>query len=171
MKDNMRIRGSVVVELFDAEGNLKQREEDHNIVTDQGDILFASLAYTAAPTFNMKLGTAATVASKTKANNGAFISSAGSADYVSGTQQAMDATYPKAGTSTPGSGSQVVFKVTYAAGTGTATIQRASLCNSTETTSCADGTLTYAIAVLSSSVVKTAADSLAVTWTITMLGA
>jgi hypothetical protein len=121
----------------------------------------------------MKLGTAATAVSKTKANNGAFIASGnGSADYVTGSQLGMDSTYPKVGTSTPGAGSQVVFKRTWAAGVATATLNRVALVDSTEGTNPTDGTLTYAIALLPDApIVKGAADTLAVTWTITFLGA
>jgi hypothetical protein len=173
MRENMRIRGSVLVELFGPNGKLKYRGEVANKVTDQGDILFAALAYTAAPTFHMKLGTAATAVSKTKANAGAYIASGnGSADYVTGSQLVMDSTYPKAGTSTPGSGSQVVFKRSWAAGVATATLNRVALVDSTEATDPADGTLTYAIALLPNlPVVKGASDTLAVTWTMTLLGA
>jgi hypothetical protein len=173
VKNRVRVRGHLVVELFGPDGTLKYHGETHNVVTDQGDILFAALAYTAAPTFNMKLGTAATAVSKTKANAGAYIASAhGSNDYVTGSQLAMDSTYPKAGTSTPGSGSQVVFKRTWAAGVATATLNRVALVDSTENTDPADGTLTYAIALLPDKpVVKGASDTLAVTWTMTFLGA
>jgi hypothetical protein len=173
MEDRMRIRGEVLFELFGPDGKLKDRRVIHNKVTDQGDILFAALAYTAAPTFHMKLGTAATAVSKTKADAGAYIASAhGSNDYVAGSQLVMDSTYPKAGTSTPGAGSQVVFKRSWGAGVATATLNRVALVDSTETTDPADGTLTYAIALLPDlPVVKGSNDTLAVTWTITLLGA
>jgi hypothetical protein len=172
INDPVGIKGHVLVELFGPDGELKYRGETTNKVTDQGDILFASLAYTAAPTFNMKLGTAATAVSKTKANAGAYIASAhGSNDYVAGSQLGMDSTYPKAGTSTPGSGSQVVFKRTWAAGVATDTLNRVALVDSTETTDPSDGTLTYAIALLPDApVVKGSGDTLSVTWTITHLG-
>jgi hypothetical protein len=173
MQDDLKIRGHVLVEIFGPDGKLKYRGETHNKVTDQGDILFASLAYTSAPTFNMKLGSAATAVSKTKANAGAYIASAhGSNDYVASSQVAMDGTYPKAGTSTPGSGSQVVFKHSYGAGVVSGTVNRVALVASTETTDPSDGTLTYAIALLPDAPVTVgASDTLAITWTMTFLGA
>jgi len=164
MDDRVRIQGHVHYDLFGPDGELKQSGDTHNIVTDKGDALFASLAYTAAPTFNMKLGKTDTAASKTYDNAGGWIADA---DSEADAQQAMDATYPKVGASA----NIVQFKVTYAAGDATATWNRVALVDSTESEP-TDGTLTYAIALLPDKpVVKGAGDSLAITWTVTFLGA
>lgn len=163
-RDRMRIVGRVAYDLYGPDGTLKHHGETHNIVTDKGDALFSSLAYTAAPTFNMKLGETDTAPSKTYDNAGGWIADA---DMPTDGQQAMDATYPKVGASA----NIVQFKVTYAAGNGTGTLNRVALVDSTESDP-SDGTLTYAIASLPDKpVVKGAGDTLAVTWTITFLGA
>lgn len=163
-RDRMRIIGNVAYDLYGPDGTLKHHGETHNIVTDKGDALFSSLAYTAAPTFNMKLGETDTAPSKTYDNAGGWIADA---DMPTGGQQAMDSTYPKVGSSA----NIVQFKVTWAAGDGTGTLNRVALVDSTESDP-SDGTLTYAIASLPDKpVVKGASDTLAVTWTITFLGA
>lgn len=164
IRDRMRIVGHVSYDLFGSDGELKHHGETNNIVTDKGDALLSALAYTAAPTFHMKLGKTATAVSKIFDNAGAWIADA---DSEATGQQAMDATFPKVGASP----NIVQFKVTYAAGAATETWNRVALVDATESNP-ADGTLTYAIALLPDRpVVKGAADTLAVTWTITFLGA
>lgn len=165
VNDRLGIVGHVAYELRGPGGELKKSGETHNVVTDKGDALFSSLAYTAAPTFQMKLGSTATAVSKTYDNAGAWIADA---DRPSASaQQAMDATFPKVG----GSANIVQFKVTYEAGEATGTSNRVALVDSTESNP-SDGTKTYAIALLPDKpVVKGAADTLAITWTITFLGA
>jgi hypothetical protein len=172
VKDRSGIRGQVEVVQRGPDGQIKYEGKTNNIVTDQGDILFASLAYTSYPTFNFKLGKTATATSKTKANAGAYIPDT---DLVDGPQHqaALDVTYPKAGTSTPGSGSQVVFKRTYAAGditTTTVAVNRVALVNATETANPIDGTLTYATALMPATVNMGALDTLTLTWTVTFTG-
>jgi hypothetical protein len=172
IRQRIGITGHLLVEQFGPDGKLKYRGETHNIVTDAGDILFSSLAYTAAPTFNIRLGSAATAVSKAVANAGAYISTAhGSTDSVASSKVAMDSTYPKAGTNTPGSGSQVIFKHSYTAGVISGTCNRVSLCDSSEPADATSGALTYAIALLPDKpVTMGAADTLVITWTITFLG-
>lgn len=162
-RDRMRIVGQVSYDLFGPDGELKQHGEGNNIVTDKGDALLSSLAYTTAPTFEMKLGETDTAPSKTYDNAGGWIADA---DTPTGGQQGMDSTYPKVGASA----NIVQFKVTWAAGDATATLNRVALVDSTESAP-SDGTLTYAIASLPDKpVTKGASDTLAVTWTITFLG-
>lgn len=164
LSDGMGLRDNVLVTLRGPDGKVKWAGTAHNLVTDKGDALFASLAYTAAPTFNMKLGNTATAASKTYDAAGGYIPDADSSPV---TQQAMDGTYPKVGAAA----NKVAFRVTFAAGTGTATWNRVALVNATESNP-SDGTLTYAIALLPDApVVKGASDTLQVDWVITHLGA
>ena len=164
IKDRLGVRGHVAYRLIGPDGVVKKAGETDNIVTDKGDALFASLAYTAAPTFNIRLGKTATAASKTYNAAGGFIPDS---DSESDGQQGMDSTYPKVGASA----NIVKFVTTFAAGDATATWNRAALVDSTEDEP-TDGTLTYAIALLPDKpVVKGAADTLEITWTITFLGA
>ena len=164
LKDKMVMRGWVVAELRGPDGELKQREEQHNLVTDQGDIFAASAIYTGAfAGWGMKLGTASTAASKSGA--GSFIAVG---DYVSGSNKALDDGTPKAG----GANDICQFRRLYAAGEGTdATINRVSICGNTDDNGEADATDTYAIAVFAAQIAKGAADTLTVTWNVTYTGA
>jgi hypothetical protein len=164
VRDRLGVKGHVSYRLIGPDGKVKAAGETGNIVTDKGDALFSSLAYTAAPTFNIRLGKTATTPSKTYDNAGGFIPDA---DSEADGQQAMDSTYPKVGASA----NIAKFVTTFAAGDATATWNRAALVNSTESNP-SDGTLTYAIALLPDKpVVKGALDTLEITWTITFLGA
>ena len=163
VQNKLAIRGHVVVELFGPDGRLKQRSEQHNLITDVGDNYVASLAYgTSVWTYRMKTGSASTAAAKNGA--GSYVAAG---DYNSGSAHAMDATYPKVGASS----NICQFKVTYAAGENTNTIRRVSIVDNATDAGEADATNTMAIAVLTSDFVKGADDTLAITWNMTFLGA
>jgi len=162
-KDVMGLRGEVIVELRDKNGNLKQRQKFHNLVTDQGDIFAKSAIYTAAySTWGMKLGTATTAASKSGA--GSYIAAG---DYVSGSAQALDDSTPKEGASA----NICQFRRLWAAGEGTdSNINRVAIVDNTTDAGEADATHTFAIAVFAGAINKGASDTLTVTWNVTYLG-
>jgi len=162
-KDVMGLRGEVIVELRDKNGNLKQRQKFHNLVTDQGDDFAKSAIYTAAySTWGMKLGTATTAASKSGA--GSYIAAG---DYVSGSAQALDDSTPKEGASA----NICQFRRLWAAGEGTnANINRVAIVDNTTDAGEADATHTFAIAVFAGAINKGASDTLTVTWNVTYLG-
>lgn len=163
-KDKSILRGFVVAELRGPDGKLKQRVEQHNLVTDQGDFFAAAAIYTVGYTgWGMKLGTASTAASKSGA--GSFIAVG---DYVSGSNKALDDSTPKAGATND----IAQFRRLYAAGEGTnATINRVAIVDNTDDNGEADATGTYAIAVFAAQIAKGADDTLTVTWNVTYLGA
>ena len=161
-KDKVGLRGQVILELRGSDGNLKKRVVTHNLVTDQGDDFAKSAIYTAAyATWGMKLGTAATAVTKSGAGSFQAV-----ADYVAGSALALDDATPKQGAAA----GIVQFRRLYAAGQGTATIERVSIVNNTTNAGEADATGTFAIA-LTGTIVKAAADTLTVTWNVTYLGA
>lgn len=164
LKVKMKLRGIVVAELRGPDGKLKQREVTHNIVTDQGDKFAAQAIYTAAyGAWGMKLGTAST--SATKSGAGSFIAVA---DYISGSNKALDDSTPKAGSTDD----ICQFRRLYAAGEATNnTINRVAIVNNTTDTGEGDATGTYAIAVFGAQIAKGASDTLTVTWDVTYLGA
>lgn len=165
MNDRTKVIGHVTALLYGPDGKLKQREEIHNLISDVGDIYIAKKVYGGAVTAiaGMKLGTATTTASKNGA--GSFIATG---DYVSGSAVALDATFPKVGSS----GNVAQFQTTWAAGTATnATINRVSLVDNTTNAGEADATHSPSTAVFSSAINKTSADSLVVIWNWTFLGA
>jgi hypothetical protein len=158
------IVGYVVAELFGSDGKLKQREEQHNLVTTNGDDYNVGRVIGSGVTAmaGMKLGTATTAAAKTGA--GSFIATA---DYVSGSAQAFDATYPKVGSSN----NIAQYQVTYAPGTATNTnINRVGITDNVTNAGEADGTHTLATAVFSGAINKASGDTLVVVWNVTFLG-
>jgi len=163
-KSTVAIKGWVIAELRGPDGELKMRQEMHNLVTEEGDFKTAEAFFTAAySTWGMKLGTANTAASKDGA--GSYIAAG---DYVSGSAQALDDSTPKAGVTAD----IVQFRRLWAAGEGTDnTINRVSICANTTDAGEADATGTFAIAVFAAQIAKAAGDTLTVTWNVTMLGA
>jgi len=158
--DKVGVRGHVVAELFGPDGQLKQREEVHNMVTDVGDIYLAQLAY-GAPwgTNGLKLGSASTAASKNGA--GAFPAVA---DYIAGSAHAP--------TLAVGASANILkLTHTWAAAEATGTIRRMGWCDNTTNAGEADATKTAAMTVFGADIPKGAGDMLAITWNITFLGA
>lgn len=163
-QSGMRMRGELIIELRGPDGELKDKQVVHNLVTGQGDKFAAAAVYTAAyATWGMKLGTASTAASKDGA--GSYIAAG---DYVSGSAQALDDSTPKAGATDD----ICQFRRLWAAGEGTSdTINRVAIVDNTTDAGEADATHTYAIAVFAAQIAKGAGDTLTVTWNVTYLGA
>lgn len=164
LNNKVGLRGEVIAELRGPDGEIKQRLVTHNLVTDVGDAKFAAAIYTAAYSgWGMKLGTATTAAAKNGA--GSFVAVA---DYVSGSAKALDDSTPKQGASA----NIVQFRRLWAAGEATANnINRVGLVDNTTDAGEADATHTIATSVFSAAINKAAADTLTVTWNITLLGA
>lgn len=164
MKDKVGCTGVVVAELFGPDGKLKQREVVHNLVTDAGDKYLAFSCHAPlADMDDMKLGTAATAAAKNGA--GAYIAVA---DYIAGSAHACDAGSPQEG----GAANIAQYIHTWAAGEATdPTINRVGIVNNTANAGEADATNTMAMAQFAANIPKGAADTLLVTWNITLLGA
>jgi len=163
LASKMKMVGHVVAELRGPDGQLKQRESVHNLVTDVGDQYHASLAYgTAGWTYRMKTGSASTAAAKNGA--GSFVAVA---DYNSGSAHAMAATYPKVGASA----NICQWQVLWAAGENTNTIRRVGIVDNATDAGEADASNTMSMAVFGADITKGASDTLTVTWTVTFLGA
>lgn len=164
MLNTATIKGHVVAEWHDADGNLIHRSEQDNLVTAVGDRLYASrgagLTTSATPT-GMKLGTSTTAVAKTGA--GAAI-----VTYLSGSNKAFDATFPSE------AGGVVTYKRTYAAGEATSAsniTEVAIVTDAIGTDATSTAANTVARALLASPGPKAAADTLTITWTHTILGA
>jgi hypothetical protein len=159
------ILGHVVAEMFDEYGNLKARVESKNLITAVGDRLYASrgagLTTSAVPT-GMRLGTGSTAVAKTGA--GAAI-----VTYLAGSNKAFDATFPSEAAGV------VTYKRTYAAGEATtaspiteAVINTDTIANDNATTATVANTISRVLLAGIGS--KGASDTLAITWTHTILG-
>ncbi|MDR0442363.1 MAG: hypothetical protein LBH44_03035 [Treponema sp.] len=182
MRDRIKIRGKVTVQVFDQHGKLKRRspgflrrlfglqgqfmvQEFHNIVTREGDALIAD-ALLAAPTKAkvtsaagfIQVGTGWT-GNSTKANK--------RCNTPTGSMKALDAGYPALNAAFGNTGdTTLTYRATFAAGTLSANgINEACLLNGNGT-----GANCLAYAQITPSVNVTASDTLQVLWEITILG-
>lgn len=167
--DQSGIFGTLIIERHDAEGNLLERFEGSNLVTQVGDQVYGERGggvsgAPAAPT-GMKLGTGSTAVAKTGAG-------AALVTYLSTSNKAFDATYPQSALN--GSSRRVTYKRTYAAGEATSAspITEAVIVNDTigtDATSTAANTISRILVVGISA--KGASDTLTATWNHDLLGA
>lgn len=173
LKDGSGLVGFGVVSLWDEFGGLKVAQPFANLITDAGDLYYATRGIAAvspaAPAdatkvTGMKLGTGTTAAAK----NGA---GAALVTYLSASNQAFDASYPQTSNLGAGLGVTAVYQVTWAAGTATNTaLTEAVIVNdsATNATSTAANTISR---VVFTAVNKGASDTLAITWSHKFLGA
>jgi len=171
--DQNQIVGHLILERHDEHGNLLERFEGKNLVTQVGDQMYGERGggvsgAPAAPT-GMKLGTGSTSGGNAVAKTG---TGAALTTYLSGSNKAFDATYPQS--SLNGSSRRITYKRTYAAGEATtaSAITEAVIVNetiSTDATSAASATISR-IAVTGISA-KGASDTLTATWNHDILGA
>ncbi len=146
--DSVGMCGHMVAEVFDADGNLKDRAEVHNTVTTLGHKMAADQIL-ASPTVVsqgwMEVGT----------GSGQTASSSILATYISGSRTALDS-------KTRGADAIVTMVCTFAAGVGTGAITEAGIFNvATENTT---DLIQYADFGV---VTKGADDSFVITWTLT----
>jgi len=182
MKDRIRIKGNVTVQVFDHNGKLKRQSpgllrrlfglqgrlmvfEFHNIVTREGDALIAD-ALLASPTRTkvtssngfIQVGTGWT-GNSTKTNTRCNTST--------GSMRTLDSGYPALKAAWGSSGdTTVTYRATFAAGTLNANgINEACLLNGN-----AAGSNCLAYAQINPSVNVTSSDTLQILWEITILG-
>jgi len=182
MKDRIKIKGNVTVQVFDENGKLKRQSpgflrrllglqgklmifEFHNIVTREGDALIAD-ALLASPTRTkvtssngfIQVGTGWT-GNSTKTNTRCNTST--------GSMRTLDSGYPALKAAWGSSGdTTVTYRATFAAGTLNANgINEACLLNGN-----AAGSNCLAYAQINPSVNVTSSDTLQILWEITILG-
>jgi hypothetical protein len=164
--------GSVLIQLFDKDGNLKDERRGGNLITDAGDLYIAGKVITgispanpSAPTAmsGMKLGTGTTAVAKSGAG-GALVT------YISGSNNPFDSAFPVTQNLGAGLGVNAQYKTTWPAGdTTNAAITEAVIVNdaATDATSTAANT---ASRIVFTAINKTASDSLVITWNHKFLG-
>lgn len=172
-EDTMVRHGTVTIEVIGEDGKVKHTETVPNLITDAGDLYYATKCIqgiapssTAAPTAmtGMKLGTGTTAAAKSGAG-GAIVT------YITASNQAFDATYPNVSNLGAGLGVNSVYRVTYAAGTATNTaITEVAIVNDSGTNATSTAANTIARSVFTA-VNKGSGDSLTITWSHKNLGA
>ena len=145
-KDTMKATGKVNVVLKDEHGNVKEDFTVNNLVVDTGLDFIASRMKDATATVmsHMEVGTDSTAA-------GASDTALGAA--VSGSRTAL--------TSTTVTDNSVAYVCTFGAGTGTGALTEAGIFNASS-----GGTLLCR--TVYSTINKGAADSMTITWTITI---
>jgi hypothetical protein len=164
--------GSVLIQLFGPDGELKEERRAGNLITDAGDLYYAGKAIAAiapaspsAPTAmsGMKLGTGTTAVAK--AGAGAAL-----VTYISGSNNPFDASFPATQNLGAGLGVNGQYKTTWAAGDVTnSAITEAVIVND----AASDATSTAANTshrIVFSAINKTASDSLVITWNAKFLG-
>lgn len=161
--------GTLILERFDEDGELLERFEGRNLVTQTGDQLYgergAGIAGAVAVPTGMKLGAGSTAVAKTGAG-------AALVTYLAGSNKAFDATYPQS--SLNGASRRITYKRTYAAGEATTAspITEAVIVNETianDDTSTAAETISRILVTGISA--KGASDTLTATWYHDLLGA
>lgn len=166
-------RGSVLIELIGPDGQVKDERRGGNLITDAGDLYYASKAIVgispanpSAPTAmsGMKLGTGTTAVAKSGAG-------AALVTYISGSNNPFDASFPATQNLGGGLGVNGQYKTTWPAGdTTNAAITEAVIVNDagTDATSTAGNT---AHRIVFSAINKGASDTLVITWNAKFLGA
>lgn len=169
--DGAGVVGYGVIELIDeASGEVKLVRPFANLITDAGDLYYATAAITGVPPANgtgnatkltgMQIGSGATAVAKNGAG-GAMVT------LLAGV--AFDATYPNINNLGAGLGVEAVFKTTFPAGTGTGTVAEATITwGAIGTASTATNTIAR---ILTGTIAKAAGDALAITWRHKFLGA
>ena len=182
MRDRIRIRGKVTIQVFDRNGKLKRRspgffrrllglqgaflvQEFHNIVTREGDAMIAD-ALLASPTKSkvtsssgyIQVGTGWT-GNSTKTNT--------RCNAATGAMKALDSGYPALNASFGSNGdTTLTYRATFAAGTLNVNgINEACLLNGNSS-----GANCLAYAQITPTVNVTSSDTLQVLWEITILG-
>ena len=172
--DPLKVEDNVIIELFGPDGELKECQTVHNLITDAGDLYYAGKAIAlgqpanpAAPTImsGMKLGTGTTAVAKAGAGAALVTYTAGQ-----NANKPFDATFPQTVNLGAGLGVNGQYKSTWAAGQFTnAAIAEAVIVNDagTDATSTAANT---AHRIVFTAINKTASDTLVITWNAKFLG-
>jgi hypothetical protein len=143
LNESLPMKGELTITLLDNEGNVKDFRDVKNLIVQVGKNFVANalISSSTSPFTYMAIGTSGTAAANSDTTLGAEIA-----------RQAF--------TSSSVSTNVVTLSTTYAAGTGTGTLQEAGIFN-------ASSSGTMLSHVVFSSISKAAADSLVITWTIT----
>lgn len=167
--DRSGIHGTLIIERHDKDGNLIERFEGSNIVTQVGDQMYgergANISGAPAAPTGMKLGTGSTAVAKT--STGAALTT-----YLSGSNKAFDSTFPTSALNS--TSRRIQYKRTYAAGEATtaSAITEAVIVNdtiATDATSTAANTISRIL--VTGITGKLSTDVLTATWNHDLLGA
>lgn len=157
------------MELRDEDEQLKLLVPFCNLITDTGDMYYAQKGIAAIPPASPAAPTALTGMQIGSGTTAVAKAGAGGAMVTLLAGQAFDATFPSTSNLGAGLGVNMVYKTTYAAGTGTGSVAEATITNGTIGTA---STVANTIARIQfTAITKNAGDSLAITWNHKNLGA
>lgn len=167
MEENNVQYGTITARLLDEEGNVTFEETIHNLITDAGDLYQATRIAAGVnsngvsqPTLltGMKLGTGTTAAAK-NGTGSALIT------YLTASNRVLDAGYPQVANLGAGQGVNVVYRVTWPAGTATSSsINEVALVNDSGTNANSTAANTVSRGVFGTTINKLSTESLEVTW-------
>lgn len=145
--ENLKIRGDLNIKLFDAQGNLKQEQDEHNLVVTAGlTFILSRMANTSKGAMShMALGAGTTAAA------------AGQTDLVTllGSRVALDSTTPSTTT--------ITYVATFGPGVATGAVTEAGVFNNA-TAGSGDMLCRTVFPVVN----KQSGDTIVITWTITL---
>ena len=171
--DQVALEDNVLVQLFDEDGVLKEEQQLKNLITDAGDLYYATRAIAGVLPSNtadatkmtgMKLGTGATAVAK--AGAGAAL-----VTYKTASNLAFDTSFPVIQNLGAGLGVNGQYKTTWGAGVATdAALAEAVIVNDSSTNATSTAANTAHRIVFASTINKTATDTLVITWNAKLLG-
>lgn len=167
------MKGFVVIDLWDEDGNLKDHQEIHNLITTAGDLYYASRgaagvspANPSQPTLvtGMKLGVGSTTPSKSGAG-------AALVTYKTASNVAFNASTPTVTSAGADAGYLITYVSTWAPGVATDTALREAVIvndSAANATSTAANTISR---VVFTAIDKGVGDTLSISWAHKFLGA
>jgi hypothetical protein len=170
--DKNGIAGTLYIDLYGPDGELKLHRVVPNLVTTVGDQYYAKMGCAgvggnSAPTLanGMKLGTASTATHKSNAGS-ANIANGG---YISGSNNTFDTVTPAVVSGD--TGWKITYVTTWGAGDATnSTINEAAIVTDQATDNTSTGVSVCIARALTGLVNKGASDTLVITWVHTFLG-
>lgn len=165
--EDISATGHVVIEVFGPDGELKEREVTHNLITQAGDEYYgeraAGIAGAPGQVVGMKLGTGSTAVAKTGAG-------AALVTYLSGSHKAIDGGYPTSGLN--GSSRRITWKTSWTAGTvnGSA-LREVIITNESSLTNATSAEADTICRALFGPMTLGSLDTISITWSHDLLGA
>lgn len=167
--DGAGLYGYGAVILRGMDGRIKDVRLFKNLITDAGDLYYATKGIVGVPPASVAAPTAVTGMQIGSGSTAVAKNGAGGAMVTLLAGQAFDATFPQTSNLGAGLGVNAVYKTTYAAGVGTGSVAEATI--TTGTIGTASTTANTIARVTFTAVAKAAGDSLALTWSHKFLGA
>lgn len=177
MEDENVVHGTITVQKYDEDGNLIYEETVKNLITDAGDLYQATRIAAGVnsngvsqPTLvtGMRLGTGTAAAAKS--GTGAAVQT-----YVTGSgfSRSLDSGFPQVSNLGSGNGVNVVYQVTWPAGSATSsTLNEVVIVTDTIASDAASSaSATIARGLFGTTITKASNESLVVVWNHKQLGA